>query len=230
MPSQKFRAVCFKCYNPYITSNPKGVSKRDAEREATSHMNVYKHEVSVQPVEDKKIQESSDILYQNGDYDVRPAQFGKTKGFAVYKHEGTHAVKVASIGYEGQKGLSRAIAEVDKRAGVHEALRLPADILPLCEMGPSGITRMQVQNFYDNQRKLGVSIRDAMRATEFALNIKDLQTDSSGQTVVFFTEGASPFNMTEDQAVSHAKDYFSRTKKACVVKDDDGNVVKTFGK
>lgn len=51
------------------------------------------------------------MLYQNGDFYVKDA--GK-KGFEVYRHEGTAAVRVASIGRS--YGVARAIAECDKRA------------------------------------------------------------------------------------------------------------------
>ncbi len=38
-----------------------------------------------------------------------------TKGFEVYRNETTAAVRCATIGYEGQKGLDRAIAEIKRR-------------------------------------------------------------------------------------------------------------------
>ena len=66
-----------------------------------------------------------------------------------------------------------------------EALRLK---LPLMEIGPTGLTRIQVQNFYDNQRRLGLSIRDALRGTEFALNVHNVQTNASGKTITYFEE------------------------------------------
>lgn len=70
------------------------------------------------------------------------------------------------------------------------AFTLKEGILPVAELGKrgSGYTRMQVQDYYERQRNLGLSIRDACRGTEFALNIKDIQVDSSGKTVVYFTE------------------------------------------
>jgi len=69
-------------------------------------------------------------------------------------------------------------------------LTLREGILPTVEVGKSNIghTRMQVQNFYAGQRNLGLSIRDACRGTEFALNIHDIQVDSTGKTVVHFKE------------------------------------------
>jgi hypothetical protein len=44
----KFRAVCFVCYSCHLTQP---VGKREAEREAVSHMNAYKHNTSVQVVD-----------------------------------------------------------------------------------------------------------------------------------------------------------------------------------
>jgi hypothetical protein len=59
----------------------------------------------------------SDILYQRGAYWVCKAPRGR-KGFEVYRDSdsGTHAVRVASIGYPGELGLEKARAEVDRRA------------------------------------------------------------------------------------------------------------------
>jgi hypothetical protein len=70
--------------------------------------------------------------------------------------------------------------------------------LPLCEIGPAGLSRMQVQNYYDNLLKLGVGIRDAMRGTEHALNIRNLQTNTAGKTVTYFEESVK---LTEDVKV-----------------------------
>jgi hypothetical protein len=52
------------------------------------------------------------ILYANGRYTVRKA----AKGYEVYRDDVTAAVRCAIIGYEGNEGLARAIAEADKRA------------------------------------------------------------------------------------------------------------------
>ncbi len=57
-----------------------------------------------------------DILYSASPYWVKRAD--KFKGFEVYKDGITHATRCASIGYEGQLGLDKAIAECNKRAGV----------------------------------------------------------------------------------------------------------------
>ncbi len=64
----------------------------------------------------------SDILYQNGRFWVRAAEFGsgrfkpKSKGFEVWEDGITHATRRAIIGFEGQKGLDRAITEADRLA------------------------------------------------------------------------------------------------------------------
>lgn len=58
--------------------------------------------------------------------------------------------------------------------------------LPLLELYPDGPTRMQVQKYYEGLRRLDVSIRDAVRGTEHALNVKNLRTNASGTTVVYF--------------------------------------------
>jgi glycine cleavage system aminomethyltransferase T len=56
------------------------------------------------------------ILYQNGEYWVAAATFGKSAGYEVNQNRGTHAVRVARIGYTGARGLKWAIAEADRRA------------------------------------------------------------------------------------------------------------------
>ncbi len=58
------------------------------------------------------------ILYENGDFWVTAATFGKkaSKGYEVNQHVGTHSVRVASIGFAGREGLTRAIKEADRRA------------------------------------------------------------------------------------------------------------------
>ena len=55
------------------------------------------------------------ILYEDAPYYVRAEKFGKTDGVAVYQNEGVAATRVASIGYTGSKGLSKAIAEINRR-------------------------------------------------------------------------------------------------------------------
>lgn len=47
----KYRAICSRCYSCYLTADPKGVTKKQAEVEAVSHMNAYGHATSIQPVE-----------------------------------------------------------------------------------------------------------------------------------------------------------------------------------
>ncbi len=57
----------------------------------------------------------SDILYQNGDYWVCKRAGG---GYEVLKdaRNGLYSTVVATIGYAGEKGLSYAIREADKRS------------------------------------------------------------------------------------------------------------------
>lgn len=62
------------------------------------------------------------ILYENGDHFVVAELYGinptlQSRGYGVYKNTGTHSVRVGVIGWEGEKGLKRAIAEADRRAG-----------------------------------------------------------------------------------------------------------------
>ena len=52
------------------------------------------------------------ILYENGAYWVAKAPIG----YEVYETKLTHSVRCASIGWDGDKGLQRAIAEADRRA------------------------------------------------------------------------------------------------------------------
>ena len=54
----------------------------------------------------------SEILYENGDYWVCKAK----KGYEVYKSGFTHSTRCAVIGWDGQKGINRAIQEADRRA------------------------------------------------------------------------------------------------------------------
>ena len=60
----------------------------------------------------------SDIAYESEDYWVLKTR----KGFEVYRKRITHSVRCAIIGYPGQKGLDRAIAEIARRTtNDHEA-------------------------------------------------------------------------------------------------------------
>ena len=43
---QRWDAVCSKCYSGFVARN---VPKREAEVAAVSHMNLYRHDVSVIP-------------------------------------------------------------------------------------------------------------------------------------------------------------------------------------
>jgi len=54
-----------------------------------------------------------DILYENGYYWVCKIENG---WYEVYKNGITHATRCAVIGYQGEKGLNKAICECDKRA------------------------------------------------------------------------------------------------------------------
>ena len=56
----------------------------------------------------------SDILFEIGDYWVCESQ--KWKGYEVLKNGVTHSVRVAQIGFEGEKGLEKAKEEAIKRA------------------------------------------------------------------------------------------------------------------
>jgi hypothetical protein len=51
-------------------------------------------------------------LYTNGDYWVRRAKHG----YEVFKDGITHSTRCAIIGYDGDKGFSRAKEEADRRA------------------------------------------------------------------------------------------------------------------
>lgn len=51
------------------------------------------------------------IVYENGNYWVLKV----THGFEVYKNGITHATRCAIIGYEGEKGIARAIKEIERR-------------------------------------------------------------------------------------------------------------------
>jgi hypothetical protein len=61
-------------------------------------------------------------VYENGPFWVCKVQFGsgrfksKSNGYEVYEDGVTHARCVARIGWDGQRGLERAIAFADKRA------------------------------------------------------------------------------------------------------------------
>ena len=56
--------------------------------------------------------QEKDIAYENATHWVLDRG---SKGFEVYRNTSTHSVRCASIGYTGQQGLSRAIAEADQR-------------------------------------------------------------------------------------------------------------------
>jgi hypothetical protein len=61
----------------------------------------------------------SDILFEIGDYWVCKAIGRKWQGYEVLKNGITHSVVVASIGYTGDKGLTRAIEEATKRHNIN---------------------------------------------------------------------------------------------------------------
>ena len=52
-----------------------------------------------------------DVVYENGKHWVLRV----TGGFEVYKINSTHSTRCAVIGWKGEEGLSRAIAEADRR-------------------------------------------------------------------------------------------------------------------
>lgn len=51
------------------------------------------------------------IIYEAGDYHVRKAKYG----YEVYKAGITVATRCAQIGYEGERGIQRAIEEINRR-------------------------------------------------------------------------------------------------------------------
>jgi hypothetical protein len=53
-----------------------------------------------------------DIAYEEGDYWVLRIP----TGFEVYKNGITHSTRCARIGYKGDDGLQRAIAEIKRRS------------------------------------------------------------------------------------------------------------------
>jgi len=55
----------------------------------------------------------SDIAYERGEYWV--LRVGKDKGYKIYKNGITHSTRCAIIGFPGDVGLARAIAEIDRR-------------------------------------------------------------------------------------------------------------------
>lgn len=54
----------------------------------------------------------SDIAYEKGPFWVLNL---KAKGFEVYKTGISYSTRCAIIGYTGDKGLARAIAEIERR-------------------------------------------------------------------------------------------------------------------
>lgn len=53
-----------------------------------------------------------DVVYETSKYWVLSKH---EKGYEVYKIDGTHSIRCAIIGYKGQEGLERAIAEAKRR-------------------------------------------------------------------------------------------------------------------
>ena len=51
------------------------------------------------------------IVYEKAEYFVVPAK----KGFEVFKQGATAAVRCAQIGFDGQPGLDRCKAEIERR-------------------------------------------------------------------------------------------------------------------
>jgi hypothetical protein len=60
------------------------------------------------------------ILYQVGNHYVVAATFGKSEGFEVWKDGATSGLRVARIGYPGQRGLDKAKEEVNRREGLQQ--------------------------------------------------------------------------------------------------------------
>ena len=61
----------------------------------------------------------SDILFEIGDHWVCKSE--TWKGYEVMKNGFTHSVRVARIGYEGEKGLEKAKSEAIKRAKKYQS-------------------------------------------------------------------------------------------------------------
>lgn len=58
----------------------------------------------------------SDIAYESSPYWVLRVPTGRNKGtYEVYKEGVTHSTRCAIIGWTGQKGLDKAIAECQRR-------------------------------------------------------------------------------------------------------------------
>jgi hypothetical protein len=51
------------------------------------------------------------IVFEDGDFFVLKV----SKGFEVYKNGVTHSTRCAQVGFEGQGGLDRAKAEIQRR-------------------------------------------------------------------------------------------------------------------
>lgn len=62
-------------------------------------------------------------------------------------------------------------------------------LIPVMEMGASGVMLSTVRRRYEAYRSAGKSIQQAIEATEQELGITDVQVDASGKIVVFFKEG-----------------------------------------
>lgn len=52
-----------------------------------------------------------DVIYEAGDYWVLRVK----NGYEVYRNGITHSVRCAQIGWKGDEGIKRAIAEADRR-------------------------------------------------------------------------------------------------------------------
>lgn len=55
--------------------------------------------------------QEADIMFEKGNHWVLKVDYG----FEVYKTTITHSIRCARIGFKGEQGLSRAIAEVERR-------------------------------------------------------------------------------------------------------------------
>lgn len=60
----------------------------------------------------------SDIKYETDGYFVLAVG---ARGFEVYRKTSTHSERCAQIGFQGQRGLDRAIEECNRREGVDAA-------------------------------------------------------------------------------------------------------------
>lgn len=71
-------------------------------------------------IKESSVLKEADIVYELGAYWATPA---KKAGFDVYKAGITHSTRCAHVGFDGEEGMRKVRAEIDRRIALDVAAR-----------------------------------------------------------------------------------------------------------